>query len=203
MAFIGIAVPHATARLFGEIDVPGDKSAVGAMHITIMYVGKNVAIDVLGKAMEATYAVASKTRPFTVRASRVASFPIDPDDEDGHPVIARVDSDALHTFRNALVASFDELGVEYDNKFPVYRPHVTLSYADEAVEEFTIPTLEWGAHEIVLWGGDTEDRRLSITFPLSMGLPNDAVVTAMATRVVDRFRSAAVAHRYSSRSIRQ
>lgn len=165
MAFIGLAVPHPTARLLNEIDVDGDKIDVNWSHITIMYLGKEVGIEALSEAMKAAYAVTSQTKPFSVRTSRVTCFPRG---DDGVPIIARVDSDALHELRRKLESSFKERGVFFSEKYPTYKPHVTLSYSENEIEEFTIPTLEWGAHELVLWGGDEGDRRLIITFPFSM-----------------------------------
>lgn len=185
MAIIALEVPHATARLFGSIEVPGTRTPIGTAHITIVYVGDDVAIDVLAEVVKATYEVTSRAAPFTVRATRVTHFPGNPDDQEGYPIIARVESDALHELREDLVAALDEAGVDFDKKFPVYKPHVTLSYADEPVEEFRIPTIEWGAHEIVIWGGGEGDERLKVTFPLTL--------PAVAQRVASRFMSATAA----------
>lgn len=165
MAFIGLSVPHPTARLLNEIDVDGDKVDINSSHITIMYLGKEVDIDVLADAIKATYAVTSQTKPFSVRTSRVTCFP---KNDDGVPIIARVESDALYELRKKLAASFTSMGVFFDQKYPIYKPHVTLSYAEDEIEEFNIPTLEWGAHELVLWGGDEGDRKLNAIFPFSM-----------------------------------
>jgi len=183
MAFIGLAVPHETSRLFSDVEVPGKKTEMGTYHITLLYLGKEVPIESLAEALKATYAVTSRTKPFTVRTSRVVSFP--PGD-DGHPVIAMVESDALHDLRGTLEASFEALGVEFDRKYPDYRPHVTLAYGDEAVEEFRIPTVEWGAHELVLWGGDDGDKKVVIKFPFVLE-PLDKT----AARVADRFLASA------------
>jgi 2'-5' RNA ligase len=198
MAIIQLKVPPETSRLFSEIDVPGEMTDRGQHHVTILYLGDDVAIDVLAGAIEATYSVTSRTRPFTVRTTRVTCFPENPDRKEGYPVIARIESDELHEFRAALVAAFEKADIEYNDKFPIFKPHVTLSTSPDAVEEFRIPTIEWGAHEIVLWGGDEGDRKLSVTFPLTLH-PSKRVVTAMAERVVDRFRSVALAVRYSAR----
>lgn len=191
MAIITLKVPAETSRLFGEIDVPGEKAASGEHHVTILYIGEDVEIDVLAEAIKTTYSITSTTRPFTVRTTRVASFPEDPDHKEGHPVIAHVESDELHEFRAALVAAFEDADIYYNNKFPIFRPHVTLSMAPKAVEEFRIPTIEWGAHEIVLWGGDEGDRKLSVTFPLSLH-PSERKVATMVQRVVGRFIAAAL-----------
>lgn len=196
MAFVGLAVPASTSRLFGDIDVPGDKTPRDHHHITLIYIGDNVPIDTLAEAIKATYSVTAQTRPFTVRTTRVASFPVNEDDQQGHPVIAHIESDELHVLRANLADHFKDAGVEFSRKFPKYRPHVTLAYAPEAVEEFRIPTIEWGAHEVVLWGGDEGDQKLTVNFPFALSHSVTATELAMTHRVVERFTSANVAARY-------
>lgn len=166
MAFIGLALPSPTARVLSEIEVGGKTEAPSHFHITLLYLGENVPIETLGKALVATYEVSSQTDPFTVRTSRVSSFPATPDGE--VPIICLVDSAPLHDLHARLKKAYDKAGVDYSKKFPTYRPHVTLSYAEEAIKDRKIPTVEWGAHELVLWGGDEGDRRVVMSFPFSI-----------------------------------
>lgn len=187
MAFIGLRTPPETSRLLCDIGVPGTKTPRGDHHVTLVFLGSGIGVDVLAEAVKATYSVTSKTRPFTVRTTRVISFPTNPDDQDGHPVIACIESDELHELQADLVRALDEAGVDFSKKFPTYRPHVTLAYSPEPVEEFRIPIIEWGAHEIVMWGGDDGDRKLTVTFPLA--LRQTAATTA--DRVSARFRTLA------------
>jgi 2'-5' RNA ligase len=196
MAFVGLAVPTSTSRLFSDIDVPGDKTPRDQHHVTLIYVGDNLPIDTLAEVIKATYSVTAQTRPFTVRTTRVASFPVNGDDQDGHPVIAHIESDELHVLRANLADHFKDARVDFNQKFPKYKPHVTLAYAPAAVEEFRIPTIEWGAHEVILWGGDHGDQKLTVTFPLALSPSVTAADAAMTDRVVERFRSANVAARY-------
>lgn len=179
MAFLGIRVPHETSRLLGEVEVPGKREAASHFHITMLFLGKDVPIEVLQKALLATYEVTSRTKPFSVRTSTLTCFP---KNEDGVPIICRVDSDSLHELREKIRLSYERHEVPFSNKFPEYKPHVTLAYADEEIEERRIPTVEWGAHELVLWGGDSGDRRLIITFPFSLDTSHE-----MAERVAKRF----------------
>jgi 2'-5' RNA ligase len=167
MAFIGIRVPAETGRLFSDIEVPGEQVKANTYHVTVLYLGKDLEIDSLAEAIKATYRVTSTTKPFSVRTSRVASFP---KNEDGVPVIARVESDPLHDLRERLVKAFEEAGIEFNNDYPLYKPHVTLAWGDEEIEdEQRIPTtIEWGAHELVLWGGDDGDKKLTATFPFTL-----------------------------------
>lgn len=188
MAFLGLQIPHQTARLLSQVDYGGVGEATGTdtYHITICYLGSDIPIEVIGKALPVIFDVTSKTKPFTVGTNRVTTFPGGPD---GVPIICRVTSDALHDLRDALWAALDDAGIEYNKKFPEFKPHVTLAYApeeevsqllagddDELESEF--PLVEWGAHELVLWGGDSGDGRLVVNFPFSMEQTKAAVERA-------------------------
>ena len=179
MSFLGLKVPHETARLLSELDVPGRKEPVGNFHVTILHLGDNVPIEELAKALIATYEVSSKTPPFSVSTNKLSCFPAKPDAE--VPLICHVDSDELHDLRDRLCASYDAAGIQYSKKFPEYLPHLTLGWGKEQVADQRIPTVEWGAHELVLWGGDDGDRRVVITFPFSLK------VASMPRRVLARY----------------
>jgi 2'-5' RNA ligase len=185
MSFIGFRVPHETARLLSELDVPGTKDSTDHFHVTVIHLGDDVPIETLAEALVATFKVTSKTAPFTVSTSRVSCFPVKKSKTsplDGKvPVICRIESDALHTLQQDLKASLKEAGVGFEDKFPEYKPHVTLAWADDSIEDKRIPTVEWGAHELVLWGGDKGDRKLTVTFPFSLK------VASMPRRVLARF----------------
>lgn len=168
MAFLGLKIPAETCRLFSDIDVPGNRVKTQTYHVTLLFLGKDLPIDVLADAVKSTYKVTSTTKPFSVRTSRVTCFP--PTKDETVPIIARVESDPLHDLRDRLVKSFEVGQVAFDNTYPQFKPHVTLAYADTELEdEERIPTtIEWGAHELVLWGGDDGDKKLTATFPFTL-----------------------------------
>lgn len=181
MAFLGLKCPPETARILSEIALGEgiEKQAPSSMHTTMIYLGKEVPIEKIAQCIPVIFSVVSQTKPFTVATSRVTTFPPNPDD--GVPVIAPIESNELHDFRKAICAAFDQAGVEYNKKYPDYKPHLTLGYAkdplvhaDNAVD-LQIPTVEWGAHELVLWGGDSGDNRLIVTFPLSVATTKTAM----------------------------
>lgn len=176
MAFIGFSVPTDTVRVLTEIDVPGDKVDSRHLHTTLLMLEDNVDIKTLAKAMEAIYGVASKQRPFTLRTRRVSCFT--PSDTSGgiYPVICPLESEEVHKLWDDLKAALDQVGVRYSKKFPDYKPHVTLSYSEEKMDDLEIPVVEWGAHDIVLWGGDEGDQRINIHFPLSLKSRTAAMV---------------------------
>lgn len=180
MSFLGIGLPHEAARLLNGLDVPGKRESTDGFHVTLFYFGEGLDIETLTRIIGVTYGVTKDTKPFTVRTSAVTSFP---KGDDGVPIICRVESDALHDLRDKIKTVYEVAGVDFSNTFPEYRPHVTLAYAeDEGFEEQRIPTVEWGAHELVLWGGDNGDDTLVVHFPFALGDLDKAAV-----RVARRF----------------
>jgi 2'-5' RNA ligase len=191
MAFLGVKVPHDIARLLSSLKVEGEKVPPGEAHITILYLGKELPIEAVTRAIEVAYEVTSNTKPFTVKTQLVTSFPVNKDS--GIPIIARVESAPLLALRNALTAAFDAEGVNYDKKYPEYKPHVTLSYkkptgdSEAGIEipaDQNIPQLEWGVGEMVLWGGDAGDEKLSVTFPFDLALSKKAAYRAFVRLAV-------------------
>jgi 2'-5' RNA ligase len=183
MSFIGLRVPPETARLlwsFWESDYEnlGETVPRDHAHITILNLGKDLPIEGIAKAVEATFRVASTTRPFTVSTNRVSVFP--PGDS-GVPIICPIDSPELHDFHRRLCESFDAAGIQYSKKFPEYKPHVTLAFAQDPLlhadwgSDIDFSTIEWGAHEAVLWGGDHGDNKLFANFPFALNPYRTAV----------------------------
>jgi 2'-5' RNA ligase len=174
MAVLGIHCPRDVARIFSQIDCMGEREPLWHQHITLLYLGDDVPIETLAKAVVAIYGVTSKTKPFSVATNRVTAFPPHPD-HGTVPIICPIVSPPLHEFQARLRSAFDKANVSYSKKFPEYKPHVTLSYvkdplvfADHAADK-DIPPIEWGVADIVLWGGDEGDQRFSANFPLSIG----------------------------------
>jgi 2'-5' RNA ligase len=172
MAALMFQVPPETARVLHEIPVPGDKEYEDP-HITVLYLGKDLPIERIGEMLPVIYDITSKTLPFSVATSHVSSFP---GGDDGVPVIARINSPALHRFRDELCEAFDAEGLPYDKKFPEYKPHTTLAYSPDPETEvdLDIPEISWGAHELMLWGSNRGTGRLVIKFPLSLPMAKAA-----------------------------
>lgn len=176
MAFVGLRVPTDTARLLASVDVAerfGSPEPRDNYHVTILNLGDDLPIDVLGKAVEPLVEIASRTKPFALQTSHVTTFP--PHPEKGTvPIIALIDSEPLLSLHGRLCRAFDKAGIPYSKKFPEYKPHVTLGYSkDPAVAEVVnvhIPPVSWGAGEVVLWGGDKGDNRLILTAPFTLGV---------------------------------
>jgi len=167
MAALMLQIPHETARILHEVDVPGDKTPEDP-HVTVMYLGSDVPVETIAEMLPILYGVTSKTLPFSVSTKHVSTFP---PGKDGVPVIAQIESKALHELNAALRSAFDGAGIPYDKKFPEFKPHTTLAYdpnhETHGQLSIDIPELSWGAHELVLWGSDRGTGRLVVTFPFS------------------------------------
>lgn len=167
MAFIGLRVPHEVARLLGTVEVPGEPESTDHMHITVVNIGNDIPIEQISKAVTAIHDVATKMVPFRVALDHVSSFP---KNDSGSPIICPVTSPELHQLEGLLKKSLDELKIDYSKKFPVFKPHVTLAYLKEGdpPKDQPLGPLEWSVYEMVLWGGDSGDERLSVTFPFAL-----------------------------------
>lgn len=166
VALLCLKVPVETARLFSSIEVPGKKNEIDSMHVSLVYMGKELEIEAILLAIQVTYQVLANWYPFQVTTRWVSTFQGDPDGT--KPVICRVESTDLHELQAALKEAFEEEGVPFSNKWPSFKPHVTLSYTKRDVPDFIIPAISWTASEVVLWGGDEGESDLIVRFPLAL-----------------------------------
>lgn len=167
MAFLGIKIPSKTGKIISEIDVPGDKTNIDELHITLLYFGKDFSLQDTAKSIEIINAITTQTASFTVKTKDVSHF--EGHKEDKCAVIAKMESEKLHALRAKLAESFDEHGLEYSKEFKDYKPHTTLSYSEEEPKDFIFSPIEFTVGEITLWGGSSMDDKIIITFPLSEG----------------------------------
>ncbi len=152
MAFIGFTVPPDVAKLLLDIDVPGDKAKPHEMHVTLAYLGKNTPTAETLKAAAACQIITQNTKPLRCAAAAVGSFPENP--EDGFPIISRIVSPDIYNFRSRIVKALKHVGVEFSNRYPEYKPHVTLAYAKESLPYFKINSIIWTVTSIFISGGD-------------------------------------------------
>jgi 2'-5' RNA ligase len=165
MAFMGISLPSEICQLFHEVSVPGTRVPKQSHHVTLLYLGKQTPLVDICKAVEIAAPIMQRTAPLRLSAGRVEAFGENPDD--GYPLIARVDCEGLHELQGQLKAAFRQRGVPFSDKWPEYKPHVTLAYAKEPMEAMTLdPPIEWTAAETVMWAGDNNDDRFVVRFSL-------------------------------------
>jgi len=167
MALLSIQIPDEVARAIGVAGrgVPGSPEPRSSYHVTLLYLGSEVPIETVSKALVTAYQVAEKTKPIPLMVEEVSSFP---KGEDGVPIICLVQSPELHQLWDSLCLAFDKAKVPYSKNFPIYKPHITLSYAEKPMKEnIPIGPFDWVSYEMVLWSGDSGDDKVSITIPFS------------------------------------
>jgi len=164
MAFIGIQVPEGVREKLAAVDAAGEKVDPASMHITLLYLGKGTSLAQVVKAIAVCASFAQRAKPFAVGCAVRTCFPANPDD--GVPVIARVVSPGIAGFREALRAELEKAGVEYSNKYPDYKPHVTLAYSPEPAADQGFEPVVWTVKDFVIWGGDEMDDRVATTCEL-------------------------------------
>jgi len=176
MSMVGLRVPEEAARILwaffeSKYDWP-DTVPMEDAHVTLLHLGDSLPKDMSDRAAEALLRATADVRPFTVSTSRVRTF--GSAGEDGTPIVCQIDSEPLHALRQRLAEAFDAAGVPYSKKYPEYKPHVTLAYSpDPLVDELFgsysgFSPVEWGVHEVILWGGDKGLGEPSESFPLSV-----------------------------------
>lgn len=166
MAFLGIKINSDVGRMLNGIDVPGVKESPSEYHITILCFDDNWPISKVSKALEATYEIVNKEKPFYIEVNTIDSFPKRKDKP--LPIIARVESKELHDLCDKLREKFDDEGIDYKKDFKEFKPHITLSYDEDlkSFEEVKIDPVTFTVQDIVLWGGDYGDSRLFVNFQL-------------------------------------
>lgn len=164
MAFIGVEVPESVSDYLAGMGAPGAPEDPATMHITMVYLGKKAPVEKLLRATLVLYRLCEETGPFNAGFAVRTSFP---DRGNGTPVIARVISPGLHAFRKTLCERLRAAGVDYDEKFPEFKPHVTMSYSGTPVPDAPLRPTVWTIGSIAVWGGDSGKVRMSTLIDLT------------------------------------
>lgn len=167
MAFIGIKVPQNISKLLSKIKVSGEKGDISEYHTTLLFFGQDYPISEISKSMKYIYDTASATKPFLIKIDTIGCFPKNPEyKKNSCPIIAKIESKELHKLQEKLKKTLDKNEIKFSKTFKDYKPHITLSYSKKEIQEFKIDSIEFLVSELVLWGGNSGDEQLSITFPL-------------------------------------
>ena len=169
MAMIAIPVSDDVGALFRQVEVPGERDE--SDHITLFYLGDEIKLDQIIKAIKIIFNYISNIHPFNVSCKRITTFP---KGEKGYPVIAKLESKELAEFRAGLAEALKSGGVAYDEKFEEFMPHVTLAYSKKKPGNITFPKVEWQINSVCLHGGDSGDERIYTKFPFSLDISKKA-----------------------------
>jgi 2'-5' RNA ligase len=165
MAILCLKVPQSIARSLSAINVPGEPVPTDEKHITLLNFGDDMPIDAIGKTVIAVARATEQIGPFNVELNGYGT-PFGSSDN-GVPVICPVEGRELHDLHAVLSNALTEAGVEFSRKFPEYKPHVTLSWAEEEVQDGTFRTpISWTVTDVVLWCGDHGEERMHTVFDL-------------------------------------
>jgi len=166
MAMIAIPISSDVSRLFRGIDLEDNVVRDVSDHITLFYLGDNISVHEVIKMIPTIFDITSKMEPFELSCSKVTCFP---KGKKGYPIIGEIKSKQLMELREKIRRIFERKGIKYDNKFPEFKPHVTLGFSKKKVKNFKI-NKTWLATQMSIYGGDTADTRLFVNFPFDLGV---------------------------------
>lgn len=161
MAFLGIRTPKEIADVLAKIEVPGTKEPRDEMHVT-MLLTEDTDTDSIMLAIRTVMDATRGQKPVKLMTRLVTSFPSDGD----VPVIAKIESPELHALQGRIKQAFLDNSVPFNDKFPTYAPHCTLSYSSNSIEDQTFDTLTWTATHLEMWCGGHDDSGMNVLFPL-------------------------------------
>jgi 2'-5' RNA ligase len=171
MAFIGIPIPaqEITKLAMTATKLPGQLEPPSEYHTTLFYLGKGTSFSVLMQALVAIQPVVASYSKFLVGAARMIAFP---KGDDGHPLVARVLSPVLHNLRTMLATVLDTAGVSYSKKWPIWIPHICLSYSPHTMLANDLVTpIVWQVDKVHVWGGDDWNTRFHAELELGTAWP--------------------------------
>jgi len=167
MAALMISLPSEVANLF-DVEIQGGEKEINK-HVTILYLGDHFDKALVGDVVTATYEVLANTPPIVMSCHQISEFS---PKGDSKPVICPVESAGLHTLRSELVRALHENGIEHDNKYPEFKPHVTLGFYGPKTkypQKLKSP-VTWTVGEVSLWCADRGDGELRVDFQLGSAL---------------------------------
>jgi len=158
---------HAKAGIFAV--VPGDLAkgfpSLGdhddsKPHVTVLFIGEVPKKD--EELLEETVKeIVSNYEPFDVKLDEnVSYFPASKHSDGCKIAKLKVISKDLHKFHDKLKEGISNAGIEIDDHFPDYKPHVTLEYMEPGKEKYDkdFPNGSWTIESVEIWNGDYRKR---------------------------------------------
>jgi 2'-5' RNA ligase len=167
MAMIAIPLSLDISRLFREVEIDSLGARDASDHITMFYLGDEIPIKKLVKIIPIVFDITSKTKPFSASCSKIISFP---EGKKGFPIIGEVKSSELLKFREQIKKEFKKNKIKFDEKFPEYKPHVTLGYSKTKPSSIKFSKTNWSITQVGLYGGDEADSKFFVNFPFTLGI---------------------------------
>lgn len=134
-------------------------------HVTCVYLGKGLDWSKIEEILNVIVDWAKDQQPFMAYINRTTTFPAHPTDKTV-PWVGCVDAPELFWMQRDLMRVLDENRIAFDDKWPVFRPHVTLAYAastsnPDSFEAYQAPLtrpLNWLVDEVTVYAGEQENQ---------------------------------------------
>jgi len=150
---IGIfaVLPKSLAKQFPSLGEHDDSKP----HITVLYVGKNVKKNQHELLLQTVNRVLEKWMPFTVEFdSKVSYFPATKQSDGCKVAKMKIISEQLGKLHKEFKKALIDVGIEVDDHFSGYNPHVTLEYMTPPKTKYDGQTPEgaWLIDSVEVWG---------------------------------------------------
>jgi 2'-5' RNA ligase len=145
-----MVLPRQLAKQFKPLGEHDDSDP----HVTVLFIGK-VPKDKYAVIENIVKGVLKDLAPFELSLDdKVTYFKPSKHSDECKIAKMKVISKDLHKLHNSLKKALEDAGVEIDDHFPDYKPHVTLAYLDDPAAEYNakIPKGRWVAESIEIWG---------------------------------------------------
>ena len=175
-------LPPALSKQFPSLGKHDDS----ATHTTVLFIGA-VPEDKYETLNGIVKDVAAGWKPFKVDlADDVSYFPATKHSDGCIVAKMEVVSDDLKKFHKDLKKAIMDAGIEVDNHFPDYKPHVTLEYMAPPKEEYEgdAPKGSWKIEEVEIWG--CGEKRVVKLGKKSASLSSRAALTPQDSSWVNR-----------------
>lgn len=161
MAYIYIPVPYTTALELLEYPVQGEKEDVATMHVTLVSFDQDMTDAEIARIQAVMQPLHRVSSILAMQVKRIGCFP---SGSHGCPIIGHIEGVGIHKLQGSLRYLLDRSGIEYSKKFPVYRPHTTLSYAKDPISDRTVAPIEWTAGSMIFDTGSRRERKTLHTY---------------------------------------
>lgn len=150
-AGVFLVLPSKVSKQFPSLGEHDDSKS----HITVLYIGKNVKEKQFGLVEETVRKVMADYLPFRLDLDeKVSYFPATKHSDGCKVAKMKVLSKELAKLHKELKKALLDVGIEIDDHFPTYKPHVTLEYMEPGKTRFDgpIPVGSWVPASVEIWG---------------------------------------------------
>lgn len=149
-------VPKELAKQFPSLG----KHDSSKPHITVLFIGKvpKKQEELLKKTIKE---VLKDQKPFKVKLDdRVSYFPATKQSDNCKVAKIKIISDDLHELNKKLKKAVKDAGIEMEDNFPTYKPHITLEYMEEGKEKYDgdVPHGSFTIEKVELWNDGSKKK---------------------------------------------